>query len=85
MAWPMAGEQPRAKGCNRAEPERSEDIMGHADYVSLLLLLLESQGYGATPGSLVLSRLWLQTCQLLRSVLEFPDLAWGLGRLGGGA
>ena len=35
---------------------RSEFIKGHADHLeSLLLLLTESQGYGATPGSLDLS------------------------------
>jgi hypothetical protein len=46
----MAGEQPQGQELHTRRTIRQEDIMGHADFrVSLLLLLIESQGYRGRP------------------------------------
>ena len=50
----MAGEQPRAEGYNRVVSSHQRTSWAMRKLVSLLLLLTESQGYGATLGSLSL-------------------------------
>jgi hypothetical protein len=56
----MAGEQPRAEGYNRVVSSHQRTSWAMRKLVSLLLLLTESQGYGATLGSL---NLCLFTCR----------------------
>jgi hypothetical protein len=51
----MAGEQPRAEGYNWVGSSRQRTSWAMHRLVSLLLLLTESQGYGATLGSLSVS------------------------------
>jgi hypothetical protein len=51
----MAGEQPRVEGYNRVVSSHQRTSWAMRKLVSLLLLLTESQGYGATLGSLSLS------------------------------
>jgi hypothetical protein len=48
----MAGEQPRAEGYNWVVPSHQRTSWAMHKLVSLLLLLTESQGSGATLGSL---------------------------------
>jgi len=50
----MAGEQPRAEGYNWVVTSHQRTSWAMHKSVSLLLLLTESQGYGATLGSLSL-------------------------------
>lgn len=46
----MAGEQPQGQELQPGRTIRREGIMGHAEFkVSLLLLLIESQGYRGHP------------------------------------
>jgi hypothetical protein len=78
----MAGEQPRAEGYNRVASSYQRTSWAMHTLVSLLLLLTESQGYGATLGSLSLSALDAccepttagGICHTRHSVLEF--LGW---------
>ena len=51
----MAGEQPQVEGYNRVVSSHQRTSWAMRKLVSLLLLLTESQGYGATLGSLSLS------------------------------